>query len=215
MPDSLKIRFAKLPLVRKAILIGGFLTAISVFMPWYSDFDKFNIGESFLGISGPLYLAGFFVFIAGAVSMALITIQMMEKKAPKLPMKEAQMHIAGSILSLFMLILTASAYFHPSFGVNLTDKSLGFGMILAFIGTGVMMLAGILAARVKEVNFDVEGSMAPLIDMDREKADLNMREDITVGEAMDRHEYQGQYGGKSSGWGPVQESIDNLKKRDE
>lgn len=201
-------------------MIGGLFTALSVFMPWYSDVDKFNIGETFLGISGPLYLAGFFVFISGAVSMALIAMKMMEKNMPRLPMKEAQMHIAGSVLSLFMLVLTASAYFHPRFGVNLTDKSLGFGMIIAFIGTGVMMLGGLLAMRAKEVSFDVEGSIAPLIDMDREKASLNMQ-DVTVGEAMDRHgmndrqnQYQGTYSGRSSGWGPVQESINELNKHE-
>ncbi len=217
MPDSLKIKFTKLSLVSKAILIGGFLTALSVFMPWYSDLDQFNIGERFLGISGPLYLAGFFVFVAGAVSVALIAIKMMEKRMPRLPMSEAQIHIAGSVLSLFMLVLTASAYFHPKFGVNLTDKSLGFGMILAFIGSGVMMLGGILAMRAKEVSFDVEGSIAPLIDMEREKADLNMR-DVTVGEAMDRDrhgQYQGQYTGRANSWGPVQESINNLKDNED
>lgn len=198
-------------------MIGGLVTALSVFMPWYSDVDKFNIGESFIGISGPLYLAGFFVFISGAVSMALIAMKMMEKRMPKLPMKESQMHIAGSVLSLFMLVLTASAYFHPKFGVNLADKNLGFGMIMAFIGTGIMMLGGVLEMRAKEVNFDTEGSIAPLIDMEREKADLNMR-DVTVGEAMERHgqnHYQGTYSGRSNGWGPVQESINELNKHDE
>lgn len=201
-------------------MIGGLLTALSVFMPWYSDVDKFNIGETFLGISGPLYLAGFFVFVSGAVSMALIAMKMMEKNMPRLPMKESQMHIAGSVLSLFMLVLTASAYFHPRFGVNLTDKSLGFGMIIAFIGTGVMMLGGLLAMRAKEVSFDVEGSIAPLIDMNREKASLNMQ-DVTVGEAMDRHgmndrqnQYQGTYSGRSNGWGPVQESINEMNKHE-
>jgi hypothetical protein len=148
--------------------------------------------------------------------VALIAMQMMEKRAPKLPMKEAQMHIAGSILSLFMLVLTASAYFHPKFGVNLTDKSLGFGMILAFIGTGVMMLGGILEMRTREVSFDAEGSIAPLIDMEREKASLHMKNDITVGEAMDRHgDHQGHYAGRSNGWGPVQESINELNRHDE
>ncbi len=214
MPDSLKLRFMKLPLVRKMILIGGFLTAVSVFMPWYNDVDRFNIGETFLGISGPLYLAGLLVFIAGAVSMALIGIQLMEKRVPGLPFKENHLHLACSVLSLFMLILTASAYFHPKFGVNLTDKNVGFGMILAFIGTGIVMLGGVLAYKQKEISFDTEGSIAPLIDMNREKADLNMRNNITVGEAMDRHE-QVQYGGKSSGWGPVQESINNVKREDE
>jgi len=204
----------KLSLIKKAILVGSILTALSVFMPWYNDVDKFNIGESFLGISGPLYLAGFFVFVAGAVSVAIIAIQMMEKKMPKLPMKESQMHIAGSVLSLFMLVLTASAYFHPKFGVNLADKTLGLGMILSFIGTGIMMIGGILSLRTKEVNFDTEGTISPLIDMDREKSDLNMRGDMTVGEAMDRNQqYQGT-GVRSGGWGPVQESMNNLKRHD-
>ncbi|MBI5753953.1 hypothetical protein HZA40_02305 [Candidatus Peregrinibacteria bacterium] len=214
MPDSLKIRFMKLPLARKLLLIGGFLTALSVFMPWYNDVDKFNIGETFLGISGPLYLAGFLVFIAGAVSVALVAIELLEKKTPKLPLKENQIHIAGSSLSLFMLILTSSAYFHPKFGVNLADKNVAFGMILALIGTGLVMLGGILVHKKREVSFDTEGSIAPLIDMERGKANLSLKKDITVGEAMDRHK-QEQYGAKSSGWGPVQESINNLPKHDE
>lgn len=215
MPDSFKIRLKKFPLMKKALLIGSFLMIISVFIPWYNDLDKFRIGESFLGISGPMYLAGFLVLVAGGSSFGILFLQLLEKPMPKLPFKDIQIHIFGSILSFFMLILTASVYFHPKFGVNLTDKNMGIGMMLAFVGSGIVLLGGILSLRSKEVNFETEGRLDPLIDMNleqREKPEQGIKRDITVGEAMEK--YQGQ-GAKPNAWGQVEESINNLKRTDE
>ena len=60
MPDqNFKNRLKSLKLSKKIIYFSSALTILSVFMPWYSDIDKFKIGDSFLGITGPLYLAGF------------------------------------------------------------------------------------------------------------------------------------------------------------
>lgn len=215
MPNSFKLRLKNLPLVKKAVLSGSFLMAVSVFMPWYTDLDKFRIGETFLGISGPMYLAGFLVFVAGVVSFGILMLYLLEKPLPKLPVKDVQIYIFGSILSFFMLILTASVYFHPKFGVNLTDKNMGIGMILAFIGSGIVLLAGILSLRSKYVNFETEGHLDPLIDMDienRPKPEQGIKKDMTVGDAIEK--YQGQ-DAKGSAWGQVEESINNLKKSDE
>lgn len=218
MPNSFKLRLKNLPLLKKAVLVGSFLMVISVFMPWYTDLDKFRIGETFLGISGPMYLAGFLIFVAGGASFGMLILDLLEKPMPKLPFKDVQIHVFGSILSFFMLILTASVYFHPKFGVNLTDKTMGIGMILSFIGSGVVLLSGILSLRSKEVSFDQEGHLEPLIDMDlenRPKPDQGIKKDITVGEAMEKHQqYQGQ-GSKSNSWGQVEESINNLERSDE
>lgn len=213
MPNSFKLRLKNLPLVKKAVLLGSFLMAISVFMPWYTDLDKFRIGETFLGISGPMYLAGFLVFVAGGASFGILMLHLLEKPLPKLPVKDMQIHVFGSILSFFMLILTASVYFHPKFGVNLTDKNMGIGMILAFIGSGIVLLAGILSLRSRNVNFETEGRLDPLIDMDMEnrpKPEQGIKKDITVGEAMEKY-----HGSKSDAWGQVEESVNNLKRSDE
>lgn len=212
MPDSFKLRLKNLPLVKKAILLGSFLMMISAFMPWYTDLDKFRIGETFLGISGPMYLAGFMVLLAGGASFGILMMHILEKPLPKLPVKDLQIHVFGSVLSFFMLILTASVYFHPKFGVNLTDKSMGIGMILAFIGSGAVLLAGILSLRSKEVDFDLEGHLDPLIDMDlenRPKPDHGIKKDITVGEAMEKYQDT-----KPNAWGQVEESINNLKSHE-
>lgn len=217
MPDSFKYRLKKLPITQKLILIGSFLAIIGVFLPWYKDIDRFNIGDSFLGITGPLYLAGFLVLLAFAISFAVVTFKLLDKPLPKLPMKERYLHILSSALSVFLLILAASVYFHPKFGINLTDKSLGIGMILGFIGSGLVLLASILNGKIKEVDFDMEGHLEPLIEMtEREASNIDTRpkdkielnKDTTIEEAM-RASRVNESSGKS--WGPVQESINNYR----
>lgn len=206
MPDSFKIRLKKLPLTQKIVLIGSVLAMLGTFMPWYSDLDKFKTGDSFLGITGPMYLAGFLVLVGGLVSFTLILFKLMEKDVPNLPLKESYIHIFTGGLSVLMLILAASVYFHPKFGVNLTDKNMGFGMILDFVGIGLVALGGILALRSdKEIDFGGSGKIEPLIDIEREKRELDFNRNTTVGQAMDA------YSKSPSGWGPVQESINNIK----
>lgn len=208
--DTFKTRLKQLALNKKLVFIGSALLIISVFLPWYKDIDRFKIGETFLGISGPLYLAGFIVLIAGIASFGIILLKLLEKSVPKLPLKENHLHIATSGFSILMLIMTASVYFHDKFGINLTDKSMGFGMILAFIGSGLIMLGAILSLRKEEPDFEnLEGHLEPLIDLnlqEREKQDISPgRGGMTVGEAMAEHEKKEA----TKAWGPVQESINN------
>ena len=87
---------------------------------------------------------------------------------------------------------------------------MGFGMILDFIGVGLVVLGGILALRSdKEIDFGGSGKIAPLIDIEREKRELDFNRNTTVGQAMDA------YSKSPSGWGPVQESINNIKEEGE
>lgn len=202
-----------LPLPKKIILTGSFLAFISVFMPWYSDIDRFKIGDTFLGITGPLYLAGLIVLLASASSLLMIIMILMEKPLPKLPLKDSHLNIFNGALSLLMLILTISVYFHPKFGLNITEKNLEFGMVLSFIGVGVLILGSILLIRTKEVNFEEEGRIEPLIKIDqteREKSDLSLRKDMTVEEAM---KTSNAYKAPTKVWGPVQESLNNFSAK--
>ncbi|MBI2634857.1 hypothetical protein HYW82_04290 [Candidatus Peregrinibacteria bacterium] len=207
MPDSFKLRLKTLVLNKKMVLAGAILTAIGVFLPWYSDMDKLSNGDTFFGITGPLYLAGLIVLLVAGISGGLVMLKLLNKPAPKLPMEENIFFVAGSALSVLMLILSISVYFHNKFGVNLTDKSVGIGMILDFAGNGLMMLGGILAMRAKDVDFNMEGRLEPLIDVDpmrefggvsRQQGDVVLDRDKTVGEA-------------TKSWGQVQESISSIK----
>lgn len=207
MPQTdFKTRLMTLSLAKKVVLLGSILTMLGAFMPWYSDLDKFKTGDSFLGITGPMYLAGFLVLVAGIVTFGIILFELLEKPLPKLPLKEAHLHLFNSGLSVLMLILAASVYFHPKFGVNLTEKNMGFGMIMDFIGVGLIVAGALMSMRAKEVDFGGSGKVAPLIDMEREKRELDFDKDMTVEQAMNA------YNRSPTGWGPVQESINNIKE---
>lgn len=167
--ETLKLRFKKLSLNKKFILVGAFLAIICAFLPWYSDIDKFKTGITFYGISGPLYLAGLFVFFAGIANLGIVLLKLLEKPVPKLPLKEDHFFVFTSVLSFLMLIISSSVYFHPKFGINPIDKTMGIGMILGFIGNGLVLLGALLALRKKELNFDSEGELKPLIDLEKDR----------------------------------------------
>lgn len=144
MSESLKNRFKKLPLSKKIVLISSFLAAISLFMPWYSDIDQFKTGDSFLGITGPLYMAGLLILILNIASFGLVAMEMIEKPEPKLPISTKQFHILSGTVSSVLLVLMLSVYFHPKFGINLTNKNAEFGMILGFIGMAGVIFGALM-----------------------------------------------------------------------
>lgn len=199
MPNSLKNKLKKLALTKKIILGSSAVAIISVFLPWYSDIDRFKIGDTFLGINGPLYLAGLLMLVAAAISCGIIVLQLMEKPLPKLPLAENKLHIFNGGISIFMLVLAASVYFHSKFGVNLTDKNAGIGMVLGFISSGGLILGGFLGMKTREINFEEEGHVEPLITIEnREKRDISPDKEVTVEEA-------------TKAWDQVQESINNYR----
>jgi len=172
--ETFKSRLKRLPFKEKLVLIGGFLVILGSFLPWYRDLDKFRTGDTFLGITGPLYLAGLIVLATGLVSFGLVMAKLLDKHGFKLPIQEAYIHLAGTGLSILMIILTTSVYFHPKFGINLTEKTIGIGMMMSMLGVGFVILGSVLAIRKRDVNFEEEGKLEPLIDInDRVQSDLS------------------------------------------
>ncbi|MFH1284656.1 MAG: hypothetical protein ABIH78_03660 [Candidatus Peregrinibacteria bacterium] len=181
MPNSFKNELKRLPIHKKFVFGGALLAMISVFLPWYKDLDQFNTGDMFLGITGPLYLAGVIVLMASIASFGIILLKLLDKPAPKLPLKEDHFHVLSSGLSLFMMVLSISVFFHHKFGLNLVNKTVGIGMYLDFIGAGFIMLGAIMAVKKSDVSFEEEGDLKPLINLNTEERlqrDINPKEDI-------------------------------------
>lgn len=160
------------------VFFGSFIAAVSVFLPWYRDLDAFKIGDQFLGITGPLYLVGLIILTLSAVCFLNFVSESMRLKIEKLPVKVPFLYILVGAINLFLLILTNSVYFHPKFGVNIMLKEFRFGMILAFIGTGFVLIGGILQYKKRAVSFDdLDAKVEPLIKIqDRLHGDLAQRE---------------------------------------
>lgn len=145
--STIKTRFKSLLPSRKIVLVGSFLLTLSALLPWYTDIDRHKTGDTFLGVTGPLYLAGFIVLIAGLASMSPIVAELIDRKFTRVPFKNSQIYIISISISLLMLIIVASVYFHPKFGVNISQKSAGVGMIMALVGIGVMIAGTVVALK--------------------------------------------------------------------
>lgn len=174
MPNSWKTRFNSLSNDRKIVLIGAALGFVSVFLPWYKDIDQFNTGDVFLGISGPLYITGLFVMLASMASFGLILMKMLQKPQPNLPVSNKQFHIFAASVSILMLVIAISVYFHPKFGINLTEKSAGIGLYAAFVGMGMVLAGGML--REKDM-LETHSDHLVAFDDQREAASLKSEPD--------------------------------------
>lgn len=138
-------KFRGLRLGEQVAFVGSLLSVLAVFLPWYSDLDQFKTGTTFLGITGPLYLAGLLVLLS---NMACLTAVIMKMRGLDLRhVKENYLFMGSSVMSLFMVIMSMSVYFHPKFGINIADKSSGAGMIMAAIGGIIVLAGGILVSK--------------------------------------------------------------------
>jgi len=178
MRNKIIDQFGKLPLSFKLIGIGSLLTFVSVFLPWYADLDRFNTGDKFIGLGGPLYLLGFLIMVLAATSLMLFGYKMFGKKTPSLPLEEAHYQIFVGAMSLFLLVITSSIYFHSKFGVNITMKEMRFGMIMAFIGSGLILLGGLKLNKARGVSFETSGKLDKLIDVEKGVSQDRVQKDI-------------------------------------
>lgn len=179
-------KFRGLALSEQIVFVGSFLAILGAFLPWYSDTDQFKTGTTFLGITGPLYLAGLLVLISSAMCLTAVIMKMRESSA--LPVKENHLFIGASVMSLLMVVMAMSVYFHPKFGINLADKQSGIGMILAAIGGLAVLGGGILGARKKASVRSVlelhSEHLAEIETMPRETSGLNPTMTIEEAEKM-------------------------------
>jgi len=145
--NSIKTRFLNLPTSQKLVGVGALLALVSAVLPWYQDFDTFNTGVQFLGITGPLYLVGFIIIGFSLFTLILTGFYLFDKKIPDLPMKESLIYILSGATSLFLLLIANSVYFHREFGTNITSKEYGIGMMIALAGALAITIGGIMQSR--------------------------------------------------------------------
>ncbi len=136
-----------MPIHQKFVGIGSAIAIISAFLTWYRDIDAFDRGGAYLGVTGPLYLIGYVIICLSAFSLGLTVLHLLEKKIPTLPIKESMVYVLSGAVALFLLVIANSIYFHPQFGLNITSKEYGLGMMLAFAGAIAITAGGVMQNR--------------------------------------------------------------------
>lgn len=159
----LKETFFGLPKQIKFVGIGSLVLAISTLLPWYGDLDSYKIGDEFLGVTGPASFVGIVVLALAGLSLWLFSYRLLEKRMPRLPVREGIVHLFVAAESLFLLIVVNSIFFHPKFGVNITLKESRFGMTLAVLGSVLIFVGGYLLNKEETRKDSETGKLEPLI----------------------------------------------------
>lgn len=180
--NTIKNKFLNLPLPQKLIGGGALLALIGSLLPWYHDFDAFNHGVQFLGVTGPLYLVGFIIISLSIFSLILTGFYIFEKNLPDLPMKESLVYILSGATGLFLLLIANSVYFHKDFGTNITSKEYGIGMMIVLVGAIAVTLGGILQSR--------ESGTARFINKFKEETGLIEEEEEKVDPVVELNNFQ-------------------------
>ena len=167
-------RFKGLKIYQKITLVASFAVVLGVLLPWYKDLDSRQIGDVFLGVTGPLSLIGIIMLLMTATVLTLDLMHMYNRKAPKLPMSEGFLKMLIGVEALFLLLITNSVYFHPKFGINITQKEVGIGMVLAFLGMVGITMGGYFFNKFEErgevgETFELEKEPEPLAKMPQER----------------------------------------------
>jgi len=169
----LQDKFLNLPMYQKIIGVGSLISIIGALLPWYSDIDTFNTGDTFLGVTGPLYLVGYIIIALSLFSLILSGLRAFDKKLPSLPMKESMIYIISGASSIFLMIIASSVYSHYKFGINLTSKEQQFGMMITFIGAVAITLGGVLQNRERGTSRMIKEFQEEAGELDNQVLELN------------------------------------------
>ncbi|MEK7146385.1 MAG: hypothetical protein AAB802_04380 [Patescibacteria group bacterium] len=144
--QRIKQGFLRLPALDKALLFGSLLLTVSPLMPWFDNRNSSGVGESYLGVEGPLFVVGILVGVLGAVSFLQMFLPLMGKNFFK-NRKHGGIALIMGFQALLLIGVANSVFFHPEFGSNVTAKTTRFGLIFAFVSVGILIVGGYLANR--------------------------------------------------------------------
>lgn len=138
--------FLRLPTLDKALLLASGLLMVSPLLPWYDNRNTFGVGDSFLGVQGPMFLIGALVCALGLVAVLQMALPLFGKNFFKRRQNGSLALIVGG-QALLLVAVANSIFFHPLFGSNVAHKATRFGMFTTYAAVGILIVGGYFAMR--------------------------------------------------------------------
>lgn len=168
LTNRVKQGFLRLPFSKKAVLFSSGLLMLSTVMPWYDERNSFGIGDTYLGVQGPLFLVGLLVLAFGAITFFNLFFPLMGRNFFNLRRRGGSVALVLGAQSLLLLAVANSVFYHPEFGLNLTNKGTRFGMMVAFAAVGMMLISGYMIRRKEsEESEELEAYIEPVMEQAR------------------------------------------------
>lgn len=142
LTQRLKQGFLRLPPMKKVILISSFTLCVSTVLPWYDQRNNFGVGDTFIGVQGPLFAVGLVVLGCGAVSFFNMFLPLMGRNFFELKRKSGSLALTLGTQALLLMLVANSIFYHPEFAATINNKGTRFGMIAAFLSIGALMISG-------------------------------------------------------------------------
>lgn len=158
----------KLSSGQKVTMLGSLLLILSLFLNWFSDKDVFRSGDTYSALGGPLYLAGFTMLLLAVLNLGLLVLAAWRQKrvAAMGESRQGKIQMMAGFVSMYLLIVINSVFFHPRFGLNILEKKPEIGVMLALAATVMICCGGYLSYRKK---FELEASATAPAPAAREK----------------------------------------------
>jgi hypothetical protein len=131
----------------KLSLVACALGIIAVFMPWYTDLDKFNSGFRFSGVNGPLYMVGTSLLLMFVFYAVDLVSQALGKKVFIFAFHRNFGQIVAGFFGAYLIFIAYSVFFHPQFGLHIVDKQAQIGILISFVSTLLLSYGGFLVRR--------------------------------------------------------------------
>ncbi|MFA5789025.1 MAG: hypothetical protein WC924_04130 [Candidatus Gracilibacteria bacterium] len=142
--------------MKKVILVSSLTLCVSTVMPWYDQRNNFGVGDTFLGIQGPLFAVGLVVLGCGAVSFFNIFLPLMGRNFFDLKRKSGSLALSLGTQALLLLLVANSVFYHPEFAITINNKGTRFGMIAAFFSIGALIISGWWTRRKEKAGVEGE-----------------------------------------------------------
>lgn len=142
--------------MKKVILISSFTLCVSTVLPWYDQRNNFGVGDTFLGVQGPLFAVGLVVLGCGVVSFFNMFLPLMGRNFFDLKRKSGSLALSLGTQALLLLLVANSIFFHPEFASTINNKATRFGMMTAFFSIGALMISGWWVNRKEKAGGEVE-----------------------------------------------------------
>lgn len=185
--QRVKQGFLRLPTAKKCLLIASFMLMVSAVLPWYDNQNSFGAGENYLGIQGPLFMVGFLVLGLGALNFLNMFLPLFGKNFWSLKRSSGAMSMILGAQAALLLLVGNTVFLHPDFGTTANQKATGFGMTVAFLSVGTLLIAGWWAKR-KEKSGEYEQREKAIADAEEEARAVEAVQPFTP-TPMPRHDY--------------------------
>jgi len=181
--------------VPEQIYLGASLLAFTcVFLPWFSDSDRFTQGTTFLGLTGPTAFIGLSLMLLNGAAAFQVIYSLYKPGYVFGKIIADFLYKFTGFINLYLVGIAISVFSHPATATNLLAKHLLWGNYIALV-SGLLLMAGLLINKKElQIKSVKEARHSYTVDLSNDETHTIERKHRTINEVDSLAEYDFNYG---------------------